>query len=92
MNAIVRLTHPRSRDSQGQEMFLVASSDKQTRNYDKQTRNYDTVLKPTSLPINPKVKELRLSGMKWLATYIYDYLQKTSIKINVATDEGKQPK
>ena len=50
VNAIVRLPHPRSGDSQGQETFLAPSADKQTRNYD--TR----VLKPSSLPINPKVK------------------------------------
>ena len=34
MNAIVRLPHPRSGDSQGQETFLAPSADKQTRNYD----------------------------------------------------------
>ena len=46
----IRLTHPRSGDSQGQEKFLAPSADKQTCNYG--TR----VLKPPSLPINPKVK------------------------------------
>ena len=30
----VRLTHPWSGDSQGQETFLAPSADKQTRNYD----------------------------------------------------------
>ena len=50
VNAIVRLPHPRSGDSQGQETFLAPSTDKQTCDYD--TR----VLKPPSLPINPKVK------------------------------------
>ena len=50
VNAIVRLHHPQSRDSQGQETFLAPSADKKTRNYD--TR----VLQPPSLPINPKVK------------------------------------
>ena len=50
VDVIVRLPHPRSGDSQGQETFLAPSADKQTRNYD--TR----VLKPPSLPINPKVK------------------------------------
>ena len=29
--------HPRSRDSQGQEPFLVPPADKETRNYDTQT-------------------------------------------------------
>ena len=50
VNAINRLPHPRSRDSQGQETFLAPSADKQTRNYDRR------VLKPPSLPINPNVK------------------------------------
>ena len=31
---IVRLPHPGSGDSQGQETFLAPSADKQTRNYD----------------------------------------------------------
>ena len=31
---IVRLPHPRSGESQGQETFLAPSADKQTRNYD----------------------------------------------------------
>ena len=52
MNAIVRLPHPESRDSQGQETFLAPSADKQTHNYDKR------VLKPPSLPNNPQVKEI----------------------------------
>ena len=50
VNAIVRLPHPQSGDSQDQEKFLASSADKQTRKYDKR------VLKPSSLPINPKVK------------------------------------
>ena len=32
VNAIVRLPHPQSGDSQGQETFLAPSADKQTRN------------------------------------------------------------
>ena len=47
VNAIVRLPHPWSGDSQGQETFLAPSTDKQT-------CNYARVLKPPSLPINPK--------------------------------------
>ena len=34
VNAIVRLSHPRNKDSQGQETFLAPSADKQSRNYD----------------------------------------------------------
>ena len=54
VNTVVRLPHPRSKDSQGQEMFLALSVNKQIHNYD--TR----VLKPPSLPINPKVKWIDL--------------------------------
>ena len=49
-NAIVTLPYSRSRDSQVEETFSAPSADKETHNYD--TR----VLKPSSLPINPKVK------------------------------------
>ena len=35
VNAIVRLPHPRSEDSQGQEISLPPSADKQTCNQDK---------------------------------------------------------
>ena len=52
VNAIVRQHHPRSGDSQGQETFLEPSADKQTRKYD--TR----VLKPPSIPINSKVRQI----------------------------------
>ena len=34
VNFIVRLPHPPSGDSQGQETFSAPSADKQTRNYD----------------------------------------------------------
>ena len=40
VNTIVRLPHPRSRDSQGQETFLARSADKQTRNYDTECSNH----------------------------------------------------
>ena len=39
VNDIVRLPHPQSGDSQGQEMFLAPSADKQIRNY----RLYDYI-------------------------------------------------
>ena len=63
VNTIVRLPHPQSEDSQGQETFLASSADKQTHNYD--TR----VLKPLTLPINPKVK-----GIDRIYIYIYIYI------------------
>ena len=39
-NAIVRLSHPWSGDSHGQETFLAPSVDKQTRTYDKECSNH----------------------------------------------------
>ena len=44
VNAIVRLPHPRSGDSKGQESFLAPSADKQTCNYDIECSNYHTSL------------------------------------------------
>ena len=43
VDVIVRLPYPRSGDSQGQETFLAPSAN-------------HPVLKPPSLPINPKAK------------------------------------
>ena len=40
INVRVRLPHPRSGDSQGQETFLAPSADKQTRNYDTECSNH----------------------------------------------------
>ena len=104
VNAIVRLPHPRSGDSQGQETFLAPSDDKQTCTYDTECSNY-----------NPSLSTLRSKGLrhsqmkrchiyKYMQTYTNlpvnsifrlphpwsrcDYLKKTSIKINVVTDEG----
>ena len=53
VNVIVRVLRPRSGDTQGQETLLAPSANKQTRNYG--TR----LLKPPSLPINPKVKGIK---------------------------------
>ena len=40
VNVIVRLPHPRSGDSQGQETFFAPSAEKQTRNYDTKCSNH----------------------------------------------------
>ena len=41
VNAIVRLPHPRSRDSQKQETFFIAPyADKRIRNYDTECSNH----------------------------------------------------
>ena len=63
VNAIVGLPHPRSGDSQGQEMFLALTADKQTHNYDTECSNHHPSLSKLSLK--------RLSGikMKWCAIY-----------------------
>ena len=39
VNAIVRIPHLRSGDTQGQKTFLAPSADKQTRNYDTECSN-----------------------------------------------------
>ena len=63
VNATVRLPHPQSRDSQGQETFLAPSANKQTHNYDTQCSNHHP-----SLPTLTS-KGLSRSIMKWWAIY-----------------------
>ena len=63
VNAIVRLPHRQSRDSQGQETFLAPSANKQTHNYDTQCWNHHC-----SLPTLTS-KGLSRSIMKWWAIY-----------------------
>ena len=53
VNAIVRLPHPRSGDSQGQEKLLAPSADKQTRNYDTECSNH-----------YPSLSTLRSKGLR----------------------------
>ena len=48
VNVIARLRHRRSGDSQGQETFLTASTDKQTRNYDTECSNHHPSLSTLS--------------------------------------------
>ena len=59
VDVIVRLPHPRSGDSQGQEMFLAPSTDKQTRNYDIECSNHH----PSLSTLRPK--GLSRSKIKW---------------------------
>ena len=59
VNATVRLPHPRSGDSQGQETFLEPSADKQIRSYDIECSNHHP--SPSSL----RPKGLSRSKMKW---------------------------
>ena len=63
VDVIVRLPHPRRRDSEGQETFLAPSADKQTHNYDIQCSNHH----PTLSTLRPK--GLSCSNMKWWAIY-----------------------
>ena len=59
VNVIVKLLLPRSGDSQGQEVFLAPSADKQT-------RNYDTECSDHHLPLTIlRSKGLSRSKMKW---------------------------
>ena len=62
VNVIVRLPHPWSGDSQGQETFLEPSANKQNCNYDTEYS-----FQPLSLSINPKTKLEGLTHrkMKW---------------------------
>ena len=59
LNGIVRLPHPWSGDSEGQETFLRPSADNQTRNYDTECSN----LHPSLSAL--RSKELSRSKMKW---------------------------
>ena len=59
VDAIVRLPHPWSRDSQGQETFLAPSADKQARNYDTECSNHHPSLS------SRRPKGLSRSMMKW---------------------------
>ena len=52
VKVIVRLPHPRSVDSQGQETFLAPSADMQTRNYDTECSNH-----------HPSLSTLRSKGL-----------------------------
>ena len=61
VDVIVKLPHPRSGDSQNQEMFLAPSADKETRNYDRECSNHY----PSLSTLTPK--ELSHSKMKWWA-------------------------
>ena len=80
VNAIVRLRHPRSGDSQGQETFLAPSVDKQTRNYD--TR----MLKPRSLPINPKVKGIE-PWQDEMVSHIYKFTSECHIQTTPSSEQ-----
>ena len=65
VTAIIRLPHPQSRQSQGQETILAPSAAKQT-------RNHDTVLKPPSLPINTKFQGIEPLQHEYIYNkYIY---------------------
>ena len=63
VNAIVRLPHPRSGDSQSQEAFLAPSADKHTHNYDTECSNHHPSLSAQ------RPKGLSRSKMKWWPVY-----------------------
>ena len=69
VNTIVRLPHPHSEDSQGQETFLAPSADKQTHNYD------TWVLKSLTLPINPSRIYIYIYGI-YFELRLFDSIQK----------------
>ena len=59
VNAVARLSHPQSGDSQCQGTFLALSADKQTHNYDTECSNH----LPSLSILRPK--GLSHSKMKW---------------------------
>ena len=63
MDVIVTLPHPRRGHSQGQEMFLAPSGDKETCNYEIESSNHQTSLSTLRL------KGLSHCKMKWWALY-----------------------
>ena len=67
VNAIIRLPHPQSGDSQGQETFSAPSADKQTCICDTECSNHH----PSFSTLRPK--RLSRSKMKWWAIYIQIY-------------------
>ena len=67
VNVIVRLPHPWSGDSQGQEMVLASSADNQTCNYDTDCSNHH----PSLLTL--RSKGLSHRKMKWCDIYIKIY-------------------
>ena len=80
VDAIVRLPHPRSRDSQGQETFLAPSADKQTRSYD--TDIYFIWLNLTTKPLTYNTLTFVLLTMIRCAytSYILFYIKKEKNK------------
>ena len=69
VNAIVRLLHPQSGDSQGQETFLAHSADKQVCNYGTECSDHHPSLSTL------RSEELSFSKMKWSAI-------RTSLPVN----------
>ena len=63
VDVTVKLPHPRSWDSQGQEKFLAPSANKQIRDYDIESSNTHPSLS------TPRPKGLSRSKMKWWAIY-----------------------
>ena len=63
VDVIVRVPHPRSWDSHGQEMFLTPSAENQTCNYDIEFSNHHPSLSTQTQ------KGLSRSKMKWWAIY-----------------------
>ena len=59
VNALVRLLHLRSGDSQRQETFLAPSAEKQSRHYDTECSNHHPILSTL------RSKGLSRSKMRW---------------------------
>ena len=68
VNAIVRLPHPWSGDSKGQETFLAPSADKPTRNYDTECSIHQPSLS------TQRSKGLSYIKMKYIQIYMYIHI------------------
>ena len=82
VNAIVRLPHPRSRDSQGQETFLAPSADKQTRNYDTECSNDHPSLYQSHISIYLSIYLSVYQSILYIYIYIYIYILNVNTKVS----------
>ena len=91
---MVRLPHPQSGDSQGQETFLAPSADKQTCNYDTECSNHHPSLSTprqdemvnhiyTNLPVNAIVRLVRVK--KTTTAYVVKYFGLSALSVTLSS-------
>ena len=74
VNAIIRLPHPWSGDSKGQETFLAPSADKPTRNYDTECSIHQPSLSTQRSKGLSYIKMKYIQIYKYTCIYIYIYI------------------